>query len=81
MFIDHCIENWIMIIETGNLGIMGLPLKGLGLIIGQMQINYCATLEKMFLTNPSWGLSTSWAIIDKFIDPETSAKINLLKPK
>ncbi len=79
MFIDYNIENWVLILETGELGVFGLPMNGLGVIIGSMSTYYCATLEKLFILNPSWGLRTAWSVIEGFMDPETAAKIQLVK--
>jgi len=81
MFKQYYIENWIMNIDTCGIGVFGLPLKALGMIISNMQLNYCATLEKMFILNPSTGLSAIWSAIEAFIDEETNAKIQLIKPK
>ncbi|EAS02076.2 CRAL TRIO domain protein (macronuclear) [Tetrahymena thermophila SB210] len=81
MFLDYYIENWIMVIDTGGLGLSSLPINGLKLIIGSMSINYCATMEKMYILNPSFMLNTSWNIIKGFIDPESVEKIQFLKPK
>ena len=75
MFKDYFIENWIMVIDTGGLGLTSLPISGLKLIIGSMSTNYCATMEKMFILNPSFMLNTSWSIIKGFIDPESVEKI------
>ena len=68
MFVDNKIENWIIIIDVKERGIFDLPLKGLGVIINVMQFNFSGCLEKMFILNPSFGLNTSWSIIEKMID-------------
>lgn len=81
MFVDYCVENWIMVIDTGGLGLTSLPINGLKLIIGSMSINYCATMDKLYLLNPSFMLNTSWSAIKAFIDPESVEKIQFLKPK
>lgn len=75
MFLDYCIENWIMVIDTCGLGLSSLPINGLNLIISCMANTYCATMEKMYLLNPSFILNTSWNIIKSFIDPESVEKI------
>ena len=81
MFVDYHIENWIMVIDTGGLGVFGLPMKGLKLIVGGMQVNYCATMDKMYILNPSFGLSSAWSVIKGFIDPESLEKISVFKKK
>jgi hypothetical protein len=40
-----------------------------------MQINFGGHLEKMFVLNPSFGMSTSWSLVEKMIDEEAAAKI------
>ncbi len=68
MFVDYHIENWILIIDTGGMGIFELPLKALNIMISAMSCNYCACMEKLFILNPSFGLKTSWSVISKMMD-------------
>ncbi|EGR29409.1 hypothetical protein IMG5_156020 [Ichthyophthirius multifiliis] len=79
MFVNGKIENWIFIIDVKEKGIFDLPLKALNIIIQTMQINFGGHLEKMFVLNPSFGLNTSWSIIEKMIDEEAAAKITFAK--
>ena len=37
-----------------------------------MQVNFGGHLEKMFVLNSSFGLNTSWSIIEKMIDEEAA---------
>lgn len=50
------------------MGFSSFPFSDLGKVIGEMQYNYCARLEKMFLLNPSSGMSFTWSIVTAFID-------------
>lgn len=79
MMVGGKIENWIFIIDTREKGIFDLPLKALGVIIDIMQVNFGGHLEKLFILNPSFGLSTTWSVIEKMIDEEAAAKIKFLK--
>lgn len=79
MFIDGKVENWIFVIDTKNKGIFDLPLKALGVIIDIMQVNFGGHLEKLYILNPSFGLSTTWSVIEKMIDEEAASKIKFLK--
>lgn len=81
MFLGGKIENWIFIIDTKGKGIFDLPLKALGMIIDVMQVNFGGHLEKLFILNPSFGLSTTWSVIEKMIDEEAAQKIKFLKKK
>jgi hypothetical protein len=74
------IENWIFILEANETSVLGLPLKviynssiikGLGVIISCMSVNFCGCLDKMYILNPSSGLNFMWNAIKGFIDPET----------
>jgi len=79
MFIDGKVENWIFVIDTKSKGIFDLPLKALGVIIDIMQVNFGGHLEKLYILNPSFGLSTTWSVIEKMIDEEAASKIKFLK--
>ncbi|EGR32613.1 hypothetical protein IMG5_076430 [Ichthyophthirius multifiliis] len=79
MFVGYYIENWILIIDTGGMGIFDLPLKALNMMIEAMSCNYCACMEKLFILNPSFGLKTSWSVISKMMDQESVDKIQMLK--
>ena len=74
-FLPGKVENWIFIINYGNMSFFDLPIKNLGSIIQMMQLNYGGSLEKMFMLNPSISLSTSWSVVEKFIDSNSAAKI------
>lgn len=79
MFVDYHIENWIFIIDTGKMGLFDLPINALKMIIGAMSLNYCATMDKVYILNPSFGLSTSWSIVSAMMDAESAEKITMLK--
>lgn len=68
MFVNYYIENWVFIIDTGNMGLLDLPINALKMIIGAMSINYCACMDKVFILNPSFGLKTSWSIVSAMMD-------------
>jgi hypothetical protein len=38
-------------------------------------------MDKMYILNPSFGLSSTWNVIKSFIDPESLEKISVLKKK
>lgn len=61
--IPYCIENWVFLLETNKMGIFDYPIKALGSIIGTMSTNFCASLDKMYILNPSSGLNFSWGVI------------------
>ena len=75
MFIPYHIENWIILIDIHEKGIMSLPLGMLKSFIINMQINFSGRLEKMFIVNPPWILRKSWSIITGFMEPESANKM------
>lgn len=79
MFVNYHIENWVFIIDTGNMGLFDLPINALKMIIGAMSINYCACMDKVYILNPSFGLKTSWSIVSAMMDQESADKISMLK--
>lgn len=48
------IENWILIMETNQLGLFGFPWKAFENIVSCLQNNFVGRLEKMFVLNPSY---------------------------
>lgn len=70
-----------MVIDTGCLGLTSFPINAMKVIIDKMSLNYCASMEKMYILNPSFGLKTTWNMIKSFVDPESIEKITMLKPK
>lgn len=81
MFVGYAVENWVVILDLHGMGLGSIPLKALGVIIGTMSTNFCATLERMFILNPSGGLSFLWGAVTAFMDEETADKIRMLKKK
>ena len=71
MFRPYYIENWTFILDTAEMGISDLPIDVIKKIIGSMSTNFCATLNKMFILNPGFGLRNLWKIVKPFIDEET----------
>lgn len=72
MFKPYHIENWVMIFDLADRGVLNLPLGKMKTIIGSISTYYCATLEKMYLLFPPWIIRKTWGIIEGWIDPETA---------
>lgn len=79
MFVDYAVENWVIVLDLHEMGLGSIPIKALGAIIGAMSTNFCATLERMFIINPSGGLKFLWGTVTAFMDDETSDKIRMIK--
>ncbi|KRW98377.1 P-loop containing nucleoside triphosphate hydrolase [Pseudocohnilembus persalinus] len=81
MFHDYAIENWVVILDLHGMGLSSIPTKALGAIIGHMSTNFCATLERMYILNPSATINFLWGTVTAFLDDETTDKIRMLKKK
>lgn len=62
-FYEGYVENWIILIDTAELGLLSLPTDILKKIISTAAAHYVGNLEKLFLLNPSMGLNMSWSLI------------------
>jgi hypothetical protein len=78
-FVPGKVENWVIIIESNSMGVFNFPFKIVKTINDVTSVNYTSTLDRLYIMNPSTFLNSSWNIISSFIDPETSAKISMLK--
>ena len=75
MFIPYHIENWVILFDIHEKGVMSLPLGTLKSLIVNMSTNCSGRLYKFFIVNPPWILRASWSVITGFMDPETATKM------
>ncbi|CAD8079392.1 unnamed protein product [Paramecium sonneborni] len=80
-FYEGYVENWIILIDTAELGLLSLPIEILKKIISTAASHYVGNLEKLYLLNPSMGLNMSWSLVSKFIDERSNKKIQFLQKK
>ncbi|CAD8091498.1 unnamed protein product [Paramecium sonneborni] len=80
-FYEGYVENWIILIDTAELGLLSLPVEILKKIISTAAAHYVGNLEKLYLLNPSMGLNMSWSLVSKFIDDRSNKKIQFLQKK
>ncbi|CAD8065542.1 unnamed protein product [Paramecium sonneborni] len=69
------IENWIVIMDLGGLGIMGLPKQDLYRIMNYLSSNYRSRMHKCYIINCTKTLSITWAMIKTFLEDITVNKI------
>ncbi|CAD8071621.1 unnamed protein product [Paramecium sonneborni] len=69
------IENWIVIMDLGGLGIMGLPKQDLYRIMNYLSSNYRSRMHKCYAINCTKSLSITWAMIKTFLEDITVNKI------
>lgn len=81
VFKPYYIENWVIIIDLENKGLLNFPWKAIKTSVDTTNVNYAARLHKMFILNPSFIFNTTWNMIKGLIDQETVRKISFLKKK
>ncbi|CAD8157944.1 unnamed protein product [Paramecium pentaurelia] len=80
-FSQGFIENWIILVDTADLGLLSLPIEILKKIISTASSHYVGDLEKLYMLNPSMGLNMSWGLVSRFIDDRSNKKIQFLQKK
>ncbi|CAD8159827.1 unnamed protein product [Paramecium octaurelia] len=70
------IENWIVIMDLGGLGIMGLPKQDLYRIMNYLSSNYRSRMHKCYVINCLKALSITWTMIKNFLEDITVNKIH-----
>ena len=69
------VENWIVIIDLNEIGIMGLPMNNLINILKYLSSNYRSRMYKCYVLNAPGSVSIPWSMLSGFIDESTSKKI------
>ena len=65
MFAPGYVENQVVIVETN--GLLSIPFVPAQKIIECLMTNFTCTLERIFITNPSWIFNTCWNFACKFV--------------
>ncbi|KAL4487616.1 hypothetical protein ABPG72_017405 [Tetrahymena utriculariae] len=81
MFYPGKIENWIIILETNKMSFFKFPLGILKMIIQTLSVNFNATLEHLFILNPSTSFNVVWGGASSFIDSAQKEKISFISSK
>lgn len=74
MLMPGKVENWIVIVETNDVGVFSLPTSGLGDVIKTMAMNFVGCLHRMYVLNPSTSLYLLWKTGTPFMDNEAKSK-------
>lgn len=77
-FKEYFIENWIMIIDCDEMGVMSFPVKFLTRLLKIMQLHHAACLHRLYLVNTPFSFSSVWSMAKPFIPPDTQTKILIL---
>ena len=73
MLMDYYVENMIIILDTKNMSLFGFPFKIMSHIIKVLNTNFCCTMEKLFILNPSTTLYATWKVIEAMLDHDTAS--------
>jgi hypothetical protein len=80
-FIPGYVENWIIVLDTGNLGAMGFPFKAARQMGAVLQNIFVCTLHKMYIVNPSSTFGALFTMAKPMIHEDSQSKIIVLKKR
>ncbi|CAD8175987.1 unnamed protein product [Paramecium pentaurelia] len=73
------IENWVVIMDLGGLGITSLPRQQLQRVLDYLQNNYRSRMHKCYVVNCPGTITFSWNIVKGFLEEITVRKISFEK--
>lgn len=75
---EYFIENWIIIVDLEGLGFLNFPFKALRTLIDSTGITFAGRLHKIILVNPTFMFYGVWKIIQSFLHPESTQRIDFI---
>ncbi|CAK88930.1 unnamed protein product (macronuclear) [Paramecium tetraurelia] len=73
------IENWVVVMDLGGLGITSLPRQQLQRVLDYLQNNYRSRMHKCYVINCPSTITFSWNIVKGFLEEITVRKISFEK--
>ncbi|CAD8171401.1 unnamed protein product [Paramecium octaurelia] len=73
------IENWVVVMDLGGLGITSLPRLQLQRVLDYLQNNYRSRMHKCYVINCPSTITFSWNIVKGFLEEITVRKISFEK--
>lgn len=64
-FRPYFIENWIMIVDADDMGILSFPIGFFSNLLKLTQVNHPACLHKMFIVNPPFSVGAVFKMISR----------------
>lgn len=64
-FRPYFIENWIMIVDADELGVLSFPIGFFSSLLKMTQINHPACLHKMFIVNPPFSIGAIYTMLSR----------------
>lgn len=78
-FVAGFIENWVIVLDTGNLGVLGFPFKAGKQLATILQLIFVCTLHRMYIMNPSSSFGALFAMSKPMIPADSQTKIVVVK--
>lgn len=61
----YFIENWIMVVDADDMGIMSFPIGFFSNLLKLTQVNHPACLHKMYIVNPPFSVGAIFKMISR----------------
>ncbi|CDW81500.1 UNKNOWN [Stylonychia lemnae] len=78
-FLPGQVENWVVVIDLENMGLMNVPFKSLKQFLETFQNQYRCTSARIFLLNVSGTFQFLWSTVQAFLESHTKKKIHITK--
>lgn len=75
LFLPGQVENWNLLLDLDNLGLMGIPYKSIKSFLDTLQAQYRCTSWRVFIMNVSYIFNAVWATVKGFLEDHTQRKI------
>ena len=76
---DYYIENWVIIMDLEKKGFLNFPFKAIQATMRVTSLMFAGRLHKMYMLNPTVMFYGLWKLVSKIANPDTVAKIQILK--
>ena len=70
-------ESWVMIIDLGNVNLVGFPVGAMKTIVGSAMLRFTGHLGKIFVVNATWTVKTVFNVVISLCDDFVKAKIKI----
>lgn len=61
-FVPYFVENWVMIVDCDEMGIMSFPVKFFIRLLKLMQLNHAACMHRLFIVNVPFTFNSIWSM-------------------
>jgi len=71
------VENWVVITDLENVGIMNLPYSLLQEVFSFMQNNFRGRMYRAYILDAPWTFSAAWNVLKTFMEGSTASKVSI----